>query len=118
MQTSTVLILGAGAVALGGVYLLTRPAAPLPGGQPSPGNSGWSSTVGSIENYIQGKTGVPVASIGTAAQRAPTWLKVAVLPVGVTAVAQGLVTHPVDTVKSAAKTVSHAASSVGHFLGF
>ncbi len=113
METGTVLILGA--VALGGVYLLTRPpAVPAIAAPNTAGNSGWSATVTSVENAIQGRTGVPVASIGSAAQRAPTWLKVAVLPVGATAVAQSLITHPVDTVKSAASTVAKAGSAVGH----
>ncbi len=48
-----------------------------------------------------------MATLGNLAQRAPTWLKLAVFPVGVTAVAQGVITHPVDT----AKKIGGAAES-------
>ncbi len=107
-----VLIIGAAAVAVYAVWRLSQPAMqPLPGGGTS-ATTGFASLGTSLENAIQGKTGVPVATLGNLAQRAPTWVKVAVFPVGVTAVAQGVITHPVD----AAKKVGSAASSVYHSI--
>ena len=113
-----VLIIGAAAIAVFAVWRLSQPATSSPptGARPSsPGN--WSSLVEGAENLIQGRTGVPVASLGNAAVNAPTWLKVAVFPVGVTAVAQSTITHPVDTVKKVGSAISGAAHSVGSFVG-
>ncbi|HET7485839.1 MAG TPA: hypothetical protein VFJ64_10765 [Solirubrobacterales bacterium] len=107
------LIIGAAAL---GVYAVwrwsksTAPAAPTP---PPSAPGFWEQTVAGAEATIQRTTGVPVASIGSAAQKAPTWLKVAVFPVGVTSVAQGVITHPVDTAKSVGRKLSSAYHAVG-----
>ncbi len=106
------LIIGAAAIAVYAVWRFSQPAATsYPG---AAGGAAAPPTVGQqLEQLVSGKTGVPVAQIGQLAQSAPTWLKVAVLPVGVTAVAQGVITHPVDT----AKKIGSAASSAYHAIG-
>jgi hypothetical protein len=113
------LIIGAAAIAVYAVWRLSQPATPP--AQTRVATSSGSSFLDSVglgaENTIQARTGVPIAAIGEAAQRAPTWLKVAVFPVGVTAVAQGAITHPVDTAKSAYHAVGGAVSKVGSWLG-
>jgi hypothetical protein len=101
------LIIGLAAVA---VYAVWRYSQPTRSGVPTgtPANSSQQQSLGtSLENVVQSRTGVPIAAIGNLAQSAPTWVKVAVFPVGVTAVAQGVITHPVDT----AKKIGSAASS-------
>lgn len=107
------LIIGAAALAVFAVWRLSQPATALPPGAPPPANNFGTD----LENLIQGKTGVPLAGLGSLAQRAPTWAKVAVFPIGVTAVAQSTITHPVDTAKKVGSAISGAAHSVGSFFG-
>lgn len=109
------LIIGAAALAVFAVWRLSQPANPVPQvGAPPPANNFGTE----LEQLITGKTGVPVAAIGSAAQRAPTWVKIAVLPVGATAVAQSVITHPVDTAKKVGSAAAGVVHSVGSFLGF
>ena len=66
------------------------------------------------EQAASKKLGVPLAQLGAAAQKAPTWLKVAVFPVGVTAAAQAVINHPTQTVKNVATAaVSDTKKVVG-----
>jgi hypothetical protein len=109
-----VLIIGLAAAAVYAVWRLSQPAT-APMGAPGSSASNFGTDA---ENLVQARTGIPIASLGSAAQRAPTWLKLAVFPIGVTAVTQGVITHPLDTVKKVGGAVSSAAHSVGNFLGF
>jgi hypothetical protein len=104
------LIIGAAALAVFAVWRLSQPASAVPTGTPASSAQSFGT---SAENAIQAKTGIPIAALGSAAQSAPTWLKLAVFPIGVTAVTQGVITHPVDTVKK----IGSAASSVYHSIG-
>lgn len=124
MTGSTAALLGLGvAGAAGGYYwFVLRPrqlaaaaaALPAPPTHPTPSSKSttWSTAVISAEGAIQAKTGIPVAAIGAAAQKAPLALKVAALPVAATAAAQSLVTHPLDTAKAAISIVAHPVDSV------
>jgi hypothetical protein len=109
------LIIGLAAAAVYAVWRISQPATPaLPTGTPASATQSFLSSIGlAAENTVQQRTGIPLAAIGQAAQAAPTWVKVAFLPVGATAVAQGVITHPVDT----AKKIGGAASSVVHSIG-
>jgi hypothetical protein len=108
------LIIGLAAAAVYAVWRISQPATPaLPTGTPASATQSFLSSIGlGAESAVQQKTGIPLLAIGQAAQAAPTWVKVAVFPVGVTAVAQGVISHPVDT----AKKVGSAASSVYHSI--
>ncbi len=101
------LIIGAAAIAVYAVWRFSQPAATSYAGTGG-GAAPPPPTIGQqLEQLVTGRTGVPLAQIGQLAQSAPTWVKVAVFPVGVTAVAQGVISHPVDS----AKSVAHAATS-------
>lgn len=107
---------------------------------PSSGLTGASATAATItkaaETAASAYTHVPLAAVGTAAQRTPTWGKVLAPtfffptssvqsfinnPIGsAKGAAQTIghdIAHPVDTVKSAGKAIGSAASSIGHALG-
>lgn len=58
-------------------------------------------------------TGVPLHAVGAAASAAPTWVKAAVFPVGVTAGTYEFVRHPIDTSKA---VVSKVVNVVEHPL--
>lgn len=115
--TTTALVVAGVAAAAAGVYFLVlRPQSTAAPGGPAliippppshPGTVPAGSPATTVENFIQGKTGVPVAAIGAAAQRSPLWLKLAVPAVGATAIVQSVVTHPVDTAKAVIKTTSN-----------
>jgi phosphoribosylcarboxyaminoimidazole (NCAIR) mutase len=116
-------IIALAAVGLGGLWLFTRrPASAGPAVTGATPPSPWQQVVGGIESAVQKYTGVPVAAVGNAAAGAPTWLKVAVLPVGATAVAQKVITHPVDTAKTVYNDTvgagKKAISAVGSIFGF
>lgn len=107
---------------------------------PSSGLTGASKTAATItqtaEAIASAQTHVPLATVGAAAQRSPTWAKVLAPtfffptssvqsfinnPIGsAKGAAQTIghdIAHPVDTVKSAGKAIGSAASSIGHALG-
>lgn len=81
---------------------------------PSPA-SGWSTTAATAtktaESAVSSYTHVPLSAVGSVAQRAPTWAKIAIFPVGVTAVAQDVIDNPVGSVKSAGKAIGSGAAT-------
>ena len=104
--------------------------------QGAPGPNG--NILTSAEGLASAYTHVPLDKVGAAAQRAPTWAKVALFPVGLTSISQSIISHPgkigsiakdagtagEHLAKSAASSVAHAAtktvssigSAIGHFL--
>jgi hypothetical protein len=82
---------------------------PLPSAYMRTGNFGLG-----LESVIQQRTGVPVAAIGQAAIKAPTWAKV-IFPVSLigTAAAQKVIEHPVDTAKKVGSAFKSGAEKVG-----
>jgi hypothetical protein len=105
------LIIGLAAAAVYAVWRISQPATPaLPTGTPASATQSFLSSIGPARKRGPTEDGDPPPRHRQAAQSAPTWVKVAVFPVGVTAVAQGVISHPVDT----AKKVGSAASSVYH----
>lgn len=80
------------------------------GGPPASTNNGSApSTLQSLESAASSYTHVPLATVGHLATASPTWLKLAVFPVGVTAVAQDVINNP----KAALKSVGGFASTAG-----
>jgi hypothetical protein len=62
----------------------------------------------SIENAVSAYTHVPLSTVGSLAQRAPTWAKVAApLVVYPTKLVQDVIDNPVGSIKGAASTVAH-----------
>src|SRR5258706_10502411 len=76
------------------------------------------SPVRKVENLVN-VAGVPIGAVGTAAQQAPTWAKLAFFPVGVTALTQNIIDNPgaatsqiANATWSGTKTVANAAGTV------
>jgi hypothetical protein len=116
MKASTValVVLGVAGAGAAAYFIIRRHQQTVPA--PAPVRPGTATFGQELEGIVAARTGVPIAAIGGAATRAPTWLKVGVLPIAATAAAQKFITHPVDTVKSVGSTVKNAASSVGHAI--
>lgn len=115
MKPSTVVLVvlgvaGAGAAA----YFLVRRQKSVPPAAPTQSAPGVFSTA---EAVASGVTHIPLGAIGHAAQSAPLWLKVGVLPIGATALAQQAISHPVQTVKTVATAPIKAVSALGHAIG-
>lgn len=70
-----------------------------------------STATKTTESAVSGYTHVPLAAVGSAAQRAPTWAKIAIFPVGVTAITQDVIDNPVGSVKSAGKAIGSGAAT-------
>lgn len=104
--------LGVAGVAVG-AYFILRPQPTLPGSVTQAAKTA-KNVLQQGEDIIAKGTGVPLAALGNAASKTPGWLQLAVLPVGVTAVTQRLITHPLDTVKSVAAVPAKAAKAVAH----
>jgi hypothetical protein len=64
-----------------------------------------------LETSVPGYGGIASAT-GSLAQSAPTWMKLAVLPVGATALAQDLIDHPGATISAGAHDVKNAATTI------
>lgn len=81
----------------------------------SSSSSSLSSTVAgaakTTESAVSSYTHVPLSSVGSLAQRAPTWAKIAIFPVGVTAITQDVIDNPVGSAKSVGKAVAGAATT-------
>jgi hypothetical protein len=121
-------VLGLGGVAF---WFLTRgPNTAITPGTGSNAVPGVDSQIAlGLENGVSAKTGIPLAAIGNASIKAPTWLKV-LFPVTLlpTAGVQTVINHPVATAKkvgsgieTGAKDTAHAVtgavSSIGHVFG-
>ncbi len=69
------------------------------------------------ESAVSSYTHVPLSAVGSAAQRAPTWAKIAIFPVGVTAITQDVIDNPVGSVKGAASAVASGATTAAKAVG-
>lgn len=67
----------------------------------------------STEAAVSSYTHVPLSSVGSLAQRAPTWLKIGVFPVGITAITQDVIDNPVGSVEGAGKAIGSGAATAG-----
>lgn len=90
------------------------PQPPLPGTPTHVNNV--PNPLRQVENAVS-PYGVPVAAVGTLAQSAPTWFKLAVFPVGVTSVVQGFINSPKNEIKSIGSDVGGAASTAASAVG-
>lgn len=114
MQPSTVALVVLGVAGAGaGVYFLTRKK-PAPAAAASVIDAGVAAPapetgLRGVQDQISKALGLPVpaSKIGDAATGAPLALKVAVLPIGATAVVQSVINDP-----------KKAVAAVGSFLGF
>jgi hypothetical protein len=127
---STVAIVVVGVAAAGaGAYLLLRrkPGPAIPTGDThstSPSKGGLRDIEDKIGNALGLPPGVSASKIGDLANAAPTWLKVGVLPIGATAVAQTVINDPKRTAikvgsafKSAGKATAKAATGAVSAVG-
>jgi hypothetical protein len=113
-STVALIALGVAGAGAGAFFLLRRRSAIANGGAAmavaaAPAHP---NALQSAESFAGKSLGVPLNTIGTAAQKSPTWLKVAALPVGVTSVAQSFISHPVDTIKAGVAIPAKAISTV------
>lgn len=109
------------AVGLGAVYFLTRPAtaaaaAPASTPIPRPGNGpvvspSAPSALKQLELSVP--NGGLAATTGSLAQKAPTWLKVAVPVVGLNSAVQSFIDHPSATLSSIGHSTKNFATSTG-----
>lgn len=107
-----------GTATAGGVTQSAPSIAPglnIPSGPSSSSSSSVSATVTTVskgtESAVSAYTHVPLSSVGSLAQRAPTWAKIAIFPVGVTAIAQDVINNPVGSVTSAGKAIGSGAAT-------